>query len=342
MSTISPTGPRRASGRSTCSNAVATGWRTPRRGSTPGTSGWSRSGGADRSRTRWHATTASVRRCLRPSRACRPTTSARRTVGAGPTTACTATPASTWPWWAPGAPTGVAERAGLMATAAASSTAAGLSVEAIVAIEAPREFRLHPRDRVVAYTAESAGARQLFTLTLRGGHPIQVTASEQAVSDPQWSPDGRRLAYVRDDEIWVVEAGRVTLDAGGRQAGRRDRAPLVARRRAPGVPVETSWLVADLGHRGSRSAPRPSGPRPQAARRPGRDRSRARCRFVRVGAGRRPTGGHGPARSRPTRSPSRSPSSTSRPASSEIVAGSDGCATGGRWLAGRVAAVRQR
>ena len=26
------------------------------------------------------------------------------------------------------------------------------------------------------------------------------------MSDPQWSPDGRRLAYVRDDEIWVMEA----------------------------------------------------------------------------------------------------------------------------------------
>jgi dipeptidyl aminopeptidase/acylaminoacyl peptidase len=58
----------------------------------------------------------------------------------------------------------------------------------------------------VAYTAEAAGTRQLFTMSLRGGAPVQVTASDKAVSDPQWSPDGRRLAYVRDDEIWVVEA----------------------------------------------------------------------------------------------------------------------------------------
>ena len=69
----------------------------------------------------------------------------------------------------------------------------------------PREFRLHPRDRVVAYTAEAAGARQLFTFSLRGGHPTQLTASDKPSSDPQWSPDGRRLAYVRDEEIWVVE-----------------------------------------------------------------------------------------------------------------------------------------
>src|SRR5262245_25401478 len=81
-----------------------------------------------------------------------------------------------------------------------------LTIESIVAVESPREFRLHPRDRSIAYTAEAAGARQLFLLPLRGGYPTQLTASEKHVSDPQWSPDGRRLAYLHDRELRVVEA----------------------------------------------------------------------------------------------------------------------------------------
>jgi Tol biopolymer transport system component len=96
----------------------------------------------------------------------------------------------------------------------------GLSIEAIVAIDPPREFRLHPRDRTVAFTAEVAGSRQLFTMPLRGGYPTQLTASAKPVEDPQWSPDGRRLAFVREDEIWVIEAdGSRLAKVTGHKAG---------------------------------------------------------------------------------------------------------------------------
>jgi dipeptidyl aminopeptidase/acylaminoacyl peptidase len=100
------------------------------------------------------------------------------------------------------------------------TTTGGLSIEQIVAIDSPREFRLHPRDRSVAYTAEAAGARQLFILSLRGGYPMQMTASEKPISDPQWSPDGRRLAYLRDNALHVLEAdGSRDVEATAHPAG---------------------------------------------------------------------------------------------------------------------------
>lgn len=154
-------------------------------------------------------------------------------------------------------------------TTAGGSVAPGaiLSPETIVAIESPREFRLHPRDRIVVYTAERAGARQVFSLSVRGGSPVQLTASEKPVSDPQWSPDGRRLAYVRDDEIWVMEAdgSRVTRVVGKPGEGRHPRwspdghrLAFISRRRG----WSQIWLVdAPVPRRGRPAAvPRPPEP----------------------------------------------------------------------------------
>lgn len=147
-----------------------------------------------------------------------------------------------------------------------------LTVEAIVAVEAPREFRLHPRDRMVAYTAEAAGARQLFTLGLRGGYPLQITASEKAVSDPQWSPDGRRLAFVRDEAIWMVDVDgarliEVTAHPAGNSTPRWSpdgrRLAFISRRRG----WAQVWAVeAPIPRRGRPAAvPRTPEPRPVTA-----------------------------------------------------------------------------
>jgi len=151
-----------------------------------------------------------------------------------------------------------------------------LSIEAIVAVEAPREFRLHPRDRIVAYTAEAAGTRQLFTLSLRGGYPTQLTASEKPVSDPQWSPDGRRVAFVRDEEIWVLEVDGsrlvrvVTRPGRGREprwSPDGHRLAFLSRRRG----WTQLWLIDAPVPRRGRPANEPKPPRATALTEPGID-----------------------------------------------------------------------
>ena len=151
-----------------------------------------------------------------------------------------------------------------------------LSIEHIVAVEAPREFRLHPRDRTVAYTADAAGSRQLFTLSLRGGYPIQLTASEKPVSDPQWSPDGRRLAYVRDEAIWVVDVDgsrqvEVTAHPAGTSTPRWSpdgrQLAFVSRRRG----WAQLWVVDAPVPRRGRPATNPRPAEARAVTRPGLD-----------------------------------------------------------------------
>ncbi len=135
-----------------------------------------------------------------------------------------------------------------------------LTVAQIVAVDSPREPRLSPDGRRVAYTVEAGGARQVVVLDLRSGAARQITASEHPVSDPQWSPDGTWLAFVREKAIWIigVDGSRPTLvtehPAGSccpRWAPDGRRIAFVSRRRGWGQ----AWVVdAPLPRRGRRPA----------------------------------------------------------------------------------------
>ncbi len=143
----------------------------------------------------------------------------------------------------------------------------GLTVEQAAAVEPPREFRLSPDGRRVAYTAEAAGARQIFILPLRGGYPEQVTASDKSASDPQWSPDGRRIAFVSEDAIWMVDVegshqSLVTQHPAGNRSPRwcadGHQIAFISRRRG----WDQLWLVEAPVPRRGRPATRPRSPEP--------------------------------------------------------------------------------
>ena len=93
------------------------------------------------------------------------------------------------------------------------------------------------------------------------GRPTQVTASEKNVSDPQWSPDGRRLAFVRDGAIAVVDADGSPARDAGPSPGRRIR----ARAGRPTAGGSRSSRAAAAGRRSGSSTRRS---RAAAGRRP--------------------------------------------------------------------------
>jgi TolB protein len=65
---------------------------------------------------------------------------------------------------------------------------------------------------------------QLWLLSADGGDPIQLTYGEFDATSPRWSPDGRRIAYVSNEDgntaLWIVDVPggrRAQVDAWVRQ-----------------------------------------------------------------------------------------------------------------------------
>ena len=163
---------------------------------------------------------------------------------------------------------------------------ARLTIEAIVAVDPPREFRLHPRDRSVAYTAEAAGARQLFVMPLRGGYPQPA----HRVGEGRLGP-----AVVARRPAPRLRPRQGAADRRRRRQPRRDRhlrdrhraAALVAGRPATRVRRPPPRLVAGLARRRPGAPPRPAGARPASPGACAADRHRRRHRGPRLDAGRR-------------------------------------------------------
>ncbi len=144
----------------------------------------------------------------------------------------------------------------------------GLTAEQAAAVEPPREFRLSPDGRRVAFTAEAAGARQVFVMSARGGYPEQVTATEKPASDPQWSPDGRRIAFVREEAIWMIDVegshqAVITQHPAGNRSPRwcadGHQIAFISRRRG----WDQLWIVDAPVPRRGRPSTRPRSAEPQ-------------------------------------------------------------------------------
>jgi len=69
------------------------------------------------------------------------------------------------------------------------------------------EFHIQPNGRRVVFSVYG----EIFTAPVEEGELVQLTEGAARDREPQWSPDGKHIAYVSDqsgrEEIWVVAAG---------------------------------------------------------------------------------------------------------------------------------------
>ncbi|MGE5262932.1 MAG: S9 family peptidase [Acidobacteriota bacterium] len=80
-------------------------------------------------------------------------------------------------------------------------------IETFAALSAPAEFSLSPDGQSVAYTAHVGHPAQIFSLPVeRAAWPCRLTATLDDCAEPQWSPDGARIVFVRGHALWVMHA----------------------------------------------------------------------------------------------------------------------------------------
>ncbi|HEU4471544.1 MAG TPA: DPP IV N-terminal domain-containing protein, partial [Flavisolibacter sp.] len=59
--------------------------------------------------------------------------------------------------------------------------------------------RFTPDSRFVSFLADRGDKTQLYIISVAGGEALQVTRDEDGIGSYEWSPDGRRIAYVKTD-----------------------------------------------------------------------------------------------------------------------------------------------
>jgi dipeptidyl aminopeptidase/acylaminoacyl peptidase len=75
--------------------------------------------------------------------------------------------------------------------------------------------QVSPDGRWIAYTiadtdkAANKRTSQIYLISIDGGEPRQLTNENQSSSQPRWSPDGKRLAFVSaregESQIWIID-----------------------------------------------------------------------------------------------------------------------------------------
>src|SRR5215472_16931362 len=84
-----------------------------------------------------------------------------------------------------------------------------LTIEDLLKVRRVADPQVSPKGDLVAYTITdinmdaNRGISQIYLIPIKGGQPRQLTKEQQPSASPRWAPDGSKLAFVRDDQIWT-------------------------------------------------------------------------------------------------------------------------------------------
>src|SRR5437660_9423697 len=85
------------------------------------------------------------------------------------------------------------------------------TIEDLLKVRRVGDPQVSPKSDFVAYTitdidkGANHGVTQIYVVPIGGGEPRQLTNDEHSSASPCWSPDGQRLAFIREDQIWTID-----------------------------------------------------------------------------------------------------------------------------------------
>ncbi len=79
-------------------------------------------------------------------------------------------------------------------------------LETCAALSSPSSFALSPNGESIAFINRVGSFSQIFISALSGGWNRRLIATLSDCDEPQWTPDGKRLVFVSENALWIVNA----------------------------------------------------------------------------------------------------------------------------------------
>jgi len=97
-----------------------------------------------------------------------------------------------------------------LASIAVAQESRRFTIEELLKVRRVGDVQLAPDGKRVAFTIGDVNSdanrivTQIYVMPISGGEMKQLTSGDRSSTSPRWSPDGKKIAYVTENQLWVI------------------------------------------------------------------------------------------------------------------------------------------